>query len=95
MRHFLVSSLAVLMLTAGASAAYAEDTDKSDKDNPKQWVCKNEKMTGSLTRTRRICLKREEWTKLAQGTGEGVSKFVSESQHMGRQPRDSQLAGGW
>lgn len=39
-------------------------------------VCRSEKLTGSLTRVRRICQTQAEWDAMAQNTREGVDRYT-------------------
>lgn len=59
-----------LALALSAQVAYAKDKDEAVDPNKK--VCKNEKVTGSLTRVNRICMTQAEWAKLAEKTNKSV-----------------------
>ena len=94
----------VILFAMGAmimmpSIAFAADKDKDaaaeSKDPGDKWVCKVQKMTGSLTRSKRICMKASEWDKLYAQTADNNNKFISESQQPGRQARDSQTGPGF
>ena len=77
---------AMIMMPAAAFAA--DDTaaakEGAQKDPGDRWVCKTERMTGSLTRAKRTCMKASEWDKLANETSNATNKFVSESQRPDR-----------
>lgn len=66
-----------LAATGGAEATTPEaetgaGTDESKKEKK---VCKSEKITGSLTRVRRICMTEAEWTDLAQNTNRALDRL--------------------
>lgn len=65
------------LATAGvAIAADPEQTEiKDPKKDPDKVICKSEKMTGSRTKTRRICMTRAEWDGLSRATKKGMDDF--------------------
>jgi hypothetical protein len=73
---------------ASATVAYAADdeeaaTESADADKV---ICKTERVTGSRTRTSRICMTRAQWDELAAATKAKVDKFQSD----GTMRRDGQ-----
>lgn len=61
MRLLAMAGAAILMLgmTSAAGASEPSDATKEKK------VCKSEKITGSLTRVRRVCLTQREWDRIS------------------------------
>jgi|SRR5690606_7728703 len=94
---------ALLATTASALAAAPEDDDtKSEarEATKEKKICRTEKMTGSLTRVRRICLTRSEWSRLAEGTQKNVDAITRDAnqgfaQNPGRAVQGGGQAGGW
>ncbi len=75
--------LATVLLTTGIAAFAAEpnteakkgqSAHKQDAQKEKR-ICRSEKLTGSLTRVRRVCLTRSEWDRLAEGTRKNVHEL--------------------
>jgi len=71
---------ASLFMTAGVAIAAApgaaEDaTPKAEAAEKEKKVCKTEKMTGSLTRVRRICMTRAEWNEMAENTNRSLDRL--------------------
>ena len=69
-RVMMAASLAALV---AATPASADDKDASAPKEKK--ICKSEKITGSLTRVRRICLTEAEWKALHDQTRDDVAKM--------------------
>lgn len=65
------------MLVLAASGASAKDDDNSQTTEAKKEkkVCKSEKVTGSLTRVRRICMTQSEWDELARRTARDLDEL--------------------
>lgn len=63
---------ALLMAPAGA---FAEEPQTDQTATQEKKICKSEKMTGSLTRVRRICLTQREWSRLAEGTRKEIDNL--------------------
>jgi hypothetical protein len=77
MRKFgVVAAAAVFLLASGAAAAEPEEQEASKAEKK---VCKSEKMTGSLTRVRRICKTQREWDLIAEAARKGVSDLDRQS----------------
>jgi hypothetical protein len=55
-----LAAIAALCVTLG-SAAFAEDPQTPPEEKK---ICRSEKMTGSLTRVRRICMTAREWDEM-------------------------------
>ena len=55
-----LAALAALSLALG-SAAFAQDAQQPPAEKK---ICRSEKMTGSLTRVRRICMTAREWDEM-------------------------------
>ena len=73
MNKTLVLALIALVSATGATAAgpapVAADSEKK--------ICKTERVTGSRTRTQRICLTETQWRELAANTKEGVDELAA------------------
>jgi hypothetical protein len=67
----LIWMLAGIALTAG-TIAHAEDEADVTKE---KLVCRTEKLTGSRTKVRRICMTRAQWDEVAQQTKKGLDDF--------------------
>ena len=71
---------AVMMLasTVGAAAAQADETSKPQDAKPQEEkkICRTEKVTGSLTARKRICLTQAEWDQLAAETAKGHRDYI-------------------
>ena len=65
------------LATAGvAVAADPEQTEiKDPKKDPDKVICKSEKMTGSRTKTRRVCMTVKQWEDQADATKKGMDEF--------------------
>lgn len=73
-----IGVLAMGGFATGSVAIAAEPTQNAPvdpKNDPDKVVCKSEKMTGSRTKTRRICMTRAEWDNLASRTKRGMDDF--------------------
>jgi hypothetical protein len=69
MNKIWVVALAALVSATGASAA-APDSATQEKQ-----VCKTEKVTGSRTRTQRICMTQTQWRELEARTRKGLEEM--------------------
>jgi hypothetical protein len=73
MNKTLVLALIALVSATGAAAAgpapAAADSEKK--------ICKTERVTGSRTRTQRICLTEAQWRELAANTKRGVDELAA------------------
>ena len=63
MRNWLLTVAAAITLSAPGLAA-----DEQAQPDPQKKICKTERTTGSLTRSRRICMTRAEWDQLSRDT---------------------------
>ena len=67
----VLSSVAAAALMTATGALAAEPDGQAAKAEKK--VCKTEKITGSLTRVRRICMTQREWDELAANHNQVIS----------------------
>ena len=65
----LIALLSTTAATAAAPAPQAADAEKK--------ICKTERVTGSRTRTQRICLTAAEWQQLSARTKQNVDRYSS------------------
>jgi len=73
-----ILALGILVMATGAVAASPPATETAKPPKEKK-VCKSEKITGSLTRVRRVCMTQREWNELAQRTSRDVDELVRQS----------------
>ena len=59
-----------MLATTGAVAAPPE----ADDSRKEMKICRTEKMTGSLTRSRRICATQREWAEAATNTASALNR---------------------
>ena len=77
MRILGIGAAALLVTAGGALAAAPESGDaKPEAAKKEKKICRTEKMTGSLTRVRRVCLTESEWRRLSEVTRRGVDEVV-------------------
>lgn len=67
---FMATAIAMAMTGAAASAQEAQEAPKKEKK-----ICRSEKMTGSLTRSSRICLTEAQWRELNNRTRKGLEEM--------------------
>jgi hypothetical protein len=76
-KHFLLASAVLLatgtMAFAAEPSAKTEGNQDAKQEKQEKKVCKSEKMTGSLTRVRRICMTQREWDEVADASRRGVN----------------------
>ncbi|KRA83420.1 hypothetical protein [Altererythrobacter sp. Root672] len=72
MKGFWISAGALVAL-AGVSASAQEQQAEPAKDEKK--ICRTERVTGSLTRSSRICLTAAQWRELSVRTKKGVDEM--------------------
>jgi hypothetical protein len=65
--------LALAVLALGVAPALAQDAPDSASEEKK--VCKTEKVTGSRTRTQRICMTETQWRELEARTRKGLEEM--------------------
>src|SRR5438045_1669865 len=76
MKRLLICATLVALLSSAASAqGLPLPPDAAGKDEKK--ICRSEKMTGSLTRVRRICLTAKEWDDLRHRTQQSFQDKVN------------------
>ena len=93
MKTIILFAIGAMMMAP--SAAFADESAAAKRDPSDRWICKVERMTGSLTRSKRTCMKASEWDKLANDTGNAVNKYAYESNRPDRVPLDPQKGTGW
>jgi hypothetical protein len=88
MRISFLLAAATFLMAGTAVAAAPQNTSSSNEGAAKEKrVCKSEKITGSLTRVRRVCMTQREWDQLSENAQRGVndiSRDASRNQ-MGQQ----------
>ena len=72
MKRLAIAAAAAVLMTATGGAEEPRDDREAEQEKR---ICRSEKMTGSLTRVRRICLTRSEWSRLAEVTRKGVEEL--------------------
>lgn len=72
----------IVALTLSAQAAYANDDAKAEKPKDKK-ICKVERATGSLTRSTRICLTKDEWDKVNDDANDTLNTMVNNGRRPG------------
>jgi len=68
----MLSAAAAAFLLASGAAAAAPKADDSAKEKK---ICKSQKMTGSLTRVRRICMTRAGWDELRESNQRALDRI--------------------
>ena len=82
MVRFLPFAAAALIASGGLAAAEPQARDAAIEDAQKEKkVCKSQKMTGSLTRVRRVCMTRSEWAELAENTNRTLDRVGRSANH--------------
>ena len=66
MKKTAILLVAALLVSGTAAMAAESDTDGSQDAQKEKRICKSEKITGSLTRVRRVCYTQREWDRLAE-----------------------------
>jgi hypothetical protein len=61
-----------LVLSMPVTGVVAQEQQEEAKPKKEKKVCRSEKVTGSLTRVKRICMTQAEWDLLAANTKRGV-----------------------
>lgn len=69
-----MKKIAILALVAmiSATGAVAADDERAADETKEKKICRSEKMTGSLTRVKRICMTEREWRELAANTKRSI-----------------------
>ena len=67
----IVLATFLLTATSGTAVGAAPETEQAPEKEKK--ICKNEKITGSLTRVRRVCLTQREWDRMAETARNSVN----------------------
>jgi len=66
---------AALLMLVSATGASANDPVQPAAAEQEKKICKTEKVTGSRTRTQRICLTEAQWRELAAATKKGLDEM--------------------
>lgn len=64
---------------AAAGTAHAQDSDSAESKEEKV-ICKTEKVLGSRTKTKKICMTQVEWDRLAAETQQDVNNLTRNRQ---------------
>lgn len=64
---------------AVAGIANAQDEQDEETARANKIVCKTEKITGSRTKVRRVCMSRRDWDELALNTRRGVNMLEDDA----------------
>ena len=75
MKNVWLIGAGILLLPSSLMAQLVPAPDAAGKDEKK--ICRTEKMTGSLTRVRRICLTAEQWNDLRHRTQQSFQDKVN------------------
>lgn len=75
MKALYVAGAVLAFITAPASA---QDNDTATTEKK---VCKSEKITGSLTRVRRVCMSQREWDQLAEDRARSLNRLERSANH--------------
>jgi len=70
---YLTIAVAAIAITATGAAAAEPKGDEAKQEKQEKKVCKSEKITGSLTRVRRICMTQREWDQVSEASRRGVN----------------------
>jgi hypothetical protein len=89
MKLYLVAASALLATTGVAVSAQV--TDEAPKAEKK--ICRTEKMTGSLTRSTRICLTEAQWREVNSRTKKGVDEMQGNASGSQAVNRDAERTG--
>ncbi len=69
----LAIAIAAIVIAATSAAAAEPKADEAKQEQNEKKVCKSQKMTGSLTRVRRVCMTQREWDQVAESSQRGVN----------------------
>ncbi|MBT2133814.1 hypothetical protein KK137_05655 [Croceibacterium sp. LX-88] len=72
MKGFWISAAALAALTTVSVSAQEQQAEQAKEEKK---ICRSEKMTGSLTRTTRICLTAAQWRELTNRTKKGLDEM--------------------
>jgi Spy/CpxP family protein refolding chaperone len=75
---------AAALLTTSAAALAAED-NAGDNAPAEKKICRSERVTGSLTKVKRICMTQAEWDRLREDTGRELNR-LNNNQNRFQQP---------
>lgn len=88
MHKGLIMALGLLLTASGATAANEASLDAAKQEKK---ICKTEKVTGSRTRTQRICMTEAQWRTLAEQTNRSLNEMT---RVQGPRESSSALTGG-
>jgi len=71
MTKTLVLALVALLSATGAAASVPAQQAAEEEEK----ICKTERVTGSRTRTQRICLTEAQWRELAASTKNSIDRY--------------------
>ena len=80
MKRLAIAAAAAVLMTATGGAEEPRDDREAEQEKR---ICRSEKMTGSLTRVRRVCLTESEWRRLSEVTRKGVDDVVRSASQTG------------
>jgi len=67
--------LPVALMSGGVVFAAEPKVEQPEVDKKQKIRCKSEKMTGSRTKTRRVCMTVQQWEDQADATKKGMDEF--------------------
>lgn len=77
MKLLSITVATALLALAGATASASEPRDEKKEKK----ICKSEKITGSLTRVRRVCLTEAQWADMAANTNRTLDRVGRSANH--------------
>ena len=84
-------AVGLALLTAAVGATAQEAPPEVPKEEKK--ICQTERVTGSLTRSKRVCLTRAEWDRLARATKQDIEDLQRNSGAIQRQSGSGAMSG--
>jgi hypothetical protein len=95
MKALGIAAAAILLTTASGGLAEEPAGEAAAKKEKK--ICKTEKMTGSLTRVRRICMTQSEWNRTAESMNRAVGRIATAANQAQAEATETPLpgSGGW
>ena len=96
MKKTAILLAAALLMTGTAATAQSDSEGREDAQQEKR-ICKNQKITGSLTRVRRTCLTQREWDRMAEGTRRNIANLERDANQRTIEAETALLpqGGGW
>lgn len=96
MKIFKLLAATCLVTGCGALAAAPSADDKpqvEESAKKEKKICRSEKMTGSLTRVRRVCMTRAEWAEMAESTNRALERMGRTANQVQGMPQREILQG--